>query len=548
MVDNRLDSNHNDFTYNRNFNDEFELKSAAGEISLNSSSIEQNATRIRRGFDSVNFRVNVSGFIDANQTFMHIEFTNGTSDNYNMSLVSGTSDTFTKTYSPSDLAPTGLQIVSFAIYNHSDKKYQLNTQTTLRNFTILPNAFWLPNGTANEYSKGEFLYADFIINNSDNFDWTLTVVDAIQNPQIPLFILGDNLYNFIFEINRSFDQINKFYYIKVDMDEISSGKSVTEYLQFKVLKPKSLITTVIFNPDSVFRGDTCSVQVNVSAIANDLNPIFINVSLELRDTNNIEVVNIPELNNDDINEKFESTFSVSVNSPAGIYDYTLIASYDDNDFDEYSGVLTVKNNPPDIDSYEINGIETDERISVLYGEDLVFEFDVFDEEGIQYITIKLIDQDDEDYEISREYESDLEITIRTEDLLTGTWTVYVSVTDTDGVTTELDSDYNTGPQEIEIIPDLLGDVLPWIMLFIGLIIGLMGVIVIALSKRSSKELAQTITKEKAVAKEKLTKPKREKKPKPVKKEAVKKKVEQEEVEEKEPEKIAPKRKIKRKLK
>ena len=284
----------------------------------------------------------------------------------------------------------------------------------------------------------------------------------------------------------------------------------------------------------------------MSAITNDLNPILINVTLVLKDPNNVEVVK--ELNNDDFNEKFITPFIVSVNSPAGIYDYTLIASYDGNDYDEYSGALTVKNNPPDIDSYEINGIETDERISVLYGEDLVFEFDVFDEEGIQYITIKLIDQDNEDYEISREYESDLEITIRTEDLVIGTWTVYVSVTDTDGVTTELDSDYNTGPQEIEIIPDLLGDVLPWIMLFIGLIIGLMGVIVIALSRRSSKELAQTITKEKAVAKEKLTKPKREKKSKPVKKEAVKKKVEQEEIEEKEPEKIAPKRKIKRKLK
>ena len=532
----------------KNLNDEFELKSAADEKSLNSSSIEQNATRIRRGFDSVNFRVNVSGFIDANQTFMYIEFTNGTSYDYNMSLVSGTSDTFTKTYSPSDLAPTGLQIVSFAIYNHSDRQYQLNTQTTLRNFTILRNAFWLPNGTANEYKRGEFLYADFIINNSINFIWTLTIVDAKQNPQT-LFILGDNLYNFIFEINRSFDQINKFYYIKVDMDEISSGKSATEYLQFKVLQPESLIisSTVKFNPDSVFRGDTCSVQVNVSAITNDLNPILINVTLVLKDPNNVEVVN-EELNNDDFNEKFITTFILNVNSPAGIYDYTLIASYDGNDYDEYSGALTVKNNPPDIDSYEINGIETDERISVLYGEDLVFEFDVFDEEGIQYITIKLIDQDDEDYEISREYESDLEITIRTEDLVIGTWTVYVSVTDTDGVTTELDSDYNTGPQEIEIIPDLLGDVLPWIMLFIGLIIGLMGVIVIALSRRSSKELAQTITKEKAVAKEKLTKPKREKKSKPVKKEAVKKKVEQEEIEEKEPEKIAPKRKIKRKLK
>ncbi len=548
MVDNRLENSHNNYTYTKKPNNEFELKSAAGEKSLNSSSIEQNTTIIRRGFESVNFTVNVSGFIDANQTFMQIKFTNNTVINsYNMSLVSGTSDIFTYTYSPSGLAPTGLQIVSFRVLNES--LIRINTQTTLRNFTILPNAFWLPNGTANEYKRGEFLYADFIINNSDNFDWTLTVVDAIQSPQTPLFILGENLYNFIFEINESFDQINKFYYIQVEMDETSSGKSTTEYLQFKVLQPESLIisSTVKFNPDSVFRKELCRVQVNVSAITNDLNPVFVNVTLVLKDSNNVIVFN-RLLSNDDFDENFESTFSVSVNSPAGKYDYTFTASYRDVIFDEYSGVLTVKNNRPDIDSYEINGIDTDERISVLYGEDLVFEFDVFDEEGIQYITIKLIDQDNEDYEISREYESDLEITIRTEDLITGTWTVYVSVTDIDGETTNLDSDYNTGPQEIEIIPDLLSDSLPWIMLFIGLTIGLIGIIIIALSKRRSKDLVKTITKEKGVTKEKLTKPKREKKTKPVKKEIDKKKIEPQETEEKEPDKIMPKRKIKRKLK
>ena len=403
------------------------------------------------------------------------------------------------------------------------------------------------NFNSSEYLRGEYLLAD-LNDISDNFYWSLSVVNDTVAPQQTLFELGDNILQINFEINESFDQFNRDYYIRVELTEKPPGKTVSEYFKFFIRNTVPLIiqSTVKFNPTSVFRAKYCVVDLNVSDV--EYSGPFINVTMILEDPNgNTLPAEALDNNNDG---SFTKTFSVGTNRPAGNYRVKFEAKDPSDDTGEFSTFLTVKNNPPEIDSYEINDIDTDERISVLYGEELVFDFDVYDDEGIAYITVKLIDQDDEEYEITREYEDDLEITIRTEDLITGTWTVYVSVTDTDGMTTKLDSDYDTGPQEITIIPDLLSDILPWIMLFIGLGIGLIGVIVVALARGKSKELTRKITKEKkVVAEKKPVKAKRPKKEKiePVKKEIVKKEVEPQKAEEEKPKKITTKRKIKRKL-
>ncbi|MFW9898601.1 MAG: hypothetical protein ACFFDO_05010, partial [Candidatus Thorarchaeota archaeon] len=204
-----------------------------------------------------------------------------------------------------------------------------------------------------------------------------------------------------------------------------------------------------------------------------------------------------------------------------------------------------KNNLPAIDGYEINNYDTDESISVLYGEDLVFEFDVFDVEGVAYITLLLINEDDDEYEITREYEEDLEITVRTVELITGTWDIYVYVTDTDGATVGLDDDFDTAPQKITIIPDTLGEMLSWIMLALGLISGVLFGTAISyyiLKSQKLKPEKEIDVIEKKLKKEKIP---RKVKPTPVKREAAKKLIEEEKPEKKEPK---PPRKIKRKLK
>lgn len=541
------DNQNNDYKYNgavsENVNNEFELKSATA---INQTLIFQNVTTIRRGFESINFTINASEFTDADEAKMRIDFSDDSDSTLNMTSQSGTPFNFTIAYSPNGSAPLGIQVVSFEIYNATGALK--NDRTTQRTFRITSTSMISFNNT--EYLRGEFLLAD-LNDISDNFDWDLSVVNSTnESQQKKLFGLGHNVLQVNFEINDSFIEVNKDYFVEVDLEKISTSRTTKEYFNFFVRNTDPLIiqSSVTFNPTSVFRTKDCIVSLNVSDV--EYTAPFINVSMILEDPNGNTL--LTESLDNNLDDSFTKSFSIPASRPAGNYRVRFEVEDPLGDIGEFSTLLTVKNNPPDIDSYEINDIDTDERISVLYGEDLVFKFDVFDEEGISYITVLLIDQDDEEYEISREYEDDLEITIRTEDLVTGTWTVYVSVTDIDGETTKLDSDFDTGPQEIEIVPNLLDDVLPWIMFLIGLGIGIIGVIVTALAKRKPKVLESEISKEKTISKKKAKKTKKpaKKKPEQVKKEPIKKEAEPEpeKVEEQEPKIIAPKRKIKRRLK
>ncbi|MHA1320197.1 MAG: hypothetical protein ACTSQ1_10345, partial [Promethearchaeota archaeon] len=102
-----------------------------------------------------------------------------------------------------------------------------------------------------------------------------------------------------------------------------------------------------------------------------------------------------------------------------------------------------------------NGLSMNQSIILNYGEDLVFNFDVTDVENtIAYITVSLINEEDKWYNITREYTPSMKITIRTEELITGIWVAYISVTDIDGATTHLNSDFDLGPQEINVVPAL----------------------------------------------------------------------------------------------
>ena len=129
--------------------------------------------------------------------------------------------------------------------------------------------------------------------------------------------------------------------------------------------------------------------------------------MELYDTNRNLATSVSLDNNAD--GTFRGSFSVSASSPRGNYEAKFIATDLDLGTGNGQKIITVKNNPPEIDGYEINDIDTDERISVPYGDDLEFDFDVSDVEGISYITVKLIMEDyvgdeEDEYEVSMAYE------------------------------------------------------------------------------------------------------------------------------------------------
>jgi hypothetical protein len=187
-----------------------------------------------------------------------------------------------------------------------------------------------------------------------------------------------------------------------------------------------------------------------------------------------------------------------------------------------------------------------QSIALNYGEDLVFRFDVSDVENtIAYITVALIDEENNWYNITREYVPGMRITIRTEELITGIWYAYISVTDNDGATTHLNSDFDLGPQEINIVPDLLTPILPWISFSIGIILGVLAGVGILYKKFKTKSMDLKKTPSKKSTKQK---PARKVKPDSSRKKDEEEKIEKVEVREVEPPSKEPQRKIKRKLK
>jgi len=549
-------SSNNQINENNKFLNEKEIKfkpkTANGLKPLNYSNIHRNATIIYRGFyqyfRSVNFTVNASAFGVVGSMNIQISFPDKTIGTYAMTPLTG--NNYTYTYTPAYNAPLGFHEVRFEIYNITHPTVLLNTQTTVSNFTVKSNCMVGLDPEKSEYRRGETLSTSLIVYDFDTykFKWNITVVDSVnESTQKNIFTVGNDLLHINLEINETYEQTNKNYYIKVNMTDINTYQRIAvAYFQFKVILPESILipTSIEFNPSSVFRTRSCSLTLNVSTQENGLKLGLINVTLLLKDPNSATIINNRELN-PNLDSTFSTSFSVGASSPAGIYTYIITTLYNGDDIEQYSGTLNVKNNLPEIDGYEINGYENDERISVLYGEDLVFSFDVFDVEGVAYITLLLINEEDDEYEITREYEEDLEITVRTAELITGTWDIYVTVIDTDGASVDLDDDFDTAPQKITVIPDTFGEIFSWIMLIIGLISGvLLGT---AISFYILK--LQKLKPEKKID-EKEKKPKKEKISKKVKPAPVKRKPEEELIKEEKPEKIEPKgpRKIKRKLK
>ena len=162
------------------------------------------------------------------------------------------------------------------------------------------------------------------------------------------------------------------------------------------------------------------------------------------------------------------------------------------------------------------------------------------ENTIDYITVSLIDGENNWYNVSRIFSVGMDITIRTEELITGIWYVYISVTDVDGATTHLISDYGLAPKEINIIPDLLTPVLPWIGFSIGLLIGILVGVGFLYKKFKTKYVEPKELPSK--------KPSKAPKSAPSKKQVVKEETEKLEAKEREEISKEPQRKIKRKLK
>ncbi|MFX0058030.1 MAG: hypothetical protein ACFE85_01405 [Candidatus Hodarchaeota archaeon] len=521
------------------------LISSSNGQALPYASISRNSSTVYRLFESIQFDINTSDFTNANYSIMQLQYENNEFKNFTMEHTTGAN--FSYTYTPEYDAPKGFCNVSFFIFN--ELNIQLNSHTTFVNFTIDSNYItYIENF---EYNRNDTVYGELIVSNfkTYTFNWNVEIVDNTnESLEVILFSLGNNIDFFSFEINDSFTVYDEYYYVKIDMTDSSpANKRAATYIPFMVLNtlPEIIISSINFSKQEIKRAEDCTISLNVTDYDLETFPENITVNMLLVDSKGQSLPSIILTNNNDWS--FSTTFSINIDKPIGMYQVTFEANDQYNGVGSYSTTLTVKNNYPEIHGFTINGLSLNRSISINYGEDIIFKFNVSDvEDTIAYITVGLLNEDNNWFNLSKQYQSNMELIIRTEDLLSGIWTVYLAVTDIDGDTTYITSNYGLGPKEIRIIPDLLSPVLPWITLFIGLSFGILLGIGLLYNRYKSKLTEFKVQSDK---KEKpLEKPSKLKKPKKKIKEKieVESKKEVEIIEEEQAEKH-PQRKIKRKL-
>ncbi|MFW9999871.1 MAG: hypothetical protein ACFE9Q_02545 [Candidatus Hodarchaeota archaeon] len=525
------------------YNDEkFNMPNTA--LALKYSDIEKNDTYVYRLFETVNFTVNYSNFQEVDHVVMEISFKNGSVVNYDM-LSGGVNESYYE-FKPGYRAALGLHNVSFLIYDINNTL--LNDHTTYTNFTINTNygATFLPKP---EYYIGDTLSADIFLSNfsSSNRDydfeqWDITIVDGVNEiTQQNLLDLeaNTNYIRFIVD-NETFREVNKVYYLKVNMTELNSGMIRAAYFPFNIINTNPVITSIVnLSHSELFRTDECIVTLNSTDL--ETAPENLTLTMYIKDSEGDEV--LQEVLQYEGGNSFSDKFIIPWYRPVGEYRINVVAR------DEHGGTVskeeffTVKNNAPEIHGYKINGQSMTQSIAVPYGRNLIFSFNVSDTEGVSYIMVALLDQNNNWFNITKAYTGeDTEITIRTIDLITGTWFAYIYVIDSDGAVTSLIDDYNMAPQGITIIPDVLSNFVPWIVFFFGIGIGaLLGVGSIYKyfrSKYGESQLSSPKKKEIPI--------KKKEKVKPIKKELENEEIQEIKSEEEEKEEV-PKRKIKRKL-
>ena len=520
-------------------------------VALPYSAIIQNATTIYRIFESINFTIDTSNF-NANSTIMQISFSNGSNENYNMASV-GVNTSFYE-YKPNYNAPLGMQNVSFQIYHENNTL--LNAQTTFTNFTIVSNyALWYTDNLDfkilhnSDYYIGDFLSASLNIDDFElyQFWWNITIVNSTnEQSQKNLVNITKNVVQFTFPIElETFSQVNTIYYVKLNISDRSSGKIAIVHFPFNVLNsnPTIISESINFSSTVILRTEDCVITLNATDIEN--NSTDLEVTLFLTDSFGAFVN--PILLDYQGNDTFSQTFSIPAGAPKGIYQAEISVRDLNDGLGSATTTITVENNFPEIHSYEINGISMNQPISILYGKDIVFSFNVSDVEEVAYIKVALLNGNNEWFNITTTFTyENTKITIRTIELISGVWYVYVYLIDSDGAITSLIDDYDLAPQGITIISDSLRPYLTWITFFIGIVLGILAGVGIVYKKFKSKYGKMQAPS----AKKKTSTPKKpsiKKKEKPTKEISEERELEETKTETKDAKKEVPKRKIKRKL-
>ncbi|MBN1800309.1 MAG: hypothetical protein JW891_02325 [Candidatus Lokiarchaeota archaeon] len=461
--------------YNNNaLGRDLDLKASFG--ALDPTDIEINGSAIYRHFQCLNISVNTTSIWGAtvDNVDMEISFSNGTVSIFSMDdFIS--ENYYSEIYSPGRNAPLGMQTVRFYAKNGS---IILNDDNTTKSFWIKPNCevtLDSPEGYyLDETVSGLITAINESMSTYDWNSWNVSIMDAQFSEKFALS--GTSLEDFTFQINNTyFTDFNSYYYVAVELNKDDTTQKAISYFTFKLLNYNPEIDpSSISIPAEILRSNSDNAKIIVNVSDYEENPIYLNVSVAFQHdlfTSDL----IPLLNNNG-SGVFEGEFSIEYDLPIGDYVVNITArdSYGGIGCYVYSSYLSVLNNPPIIETYYINGAPASSGISIYYGTDIVFTFNISDVESDPlYVKVALVDPHNHWVNSTSEYAENMKIIVRTTDLVTGIWYIYIYVTDADGAVVSLTDDYGNAPSSLTIVPDLLSAVLPWIALVVGLLLGIL---------------------------------------------------------------------------
>ncbi|MBN1213982.1 MAG: hypothetical protein JXA99_00925 [Candidatus Lokiarchaeota archaeon] len=430
-------------------------------------------------FEAINYTVDAQDFPTFDSMEMRISFIDGTSELYPMARIGSTSN-FTVAYAPDYNTPSGRHNITFYIYN--DVLTLLNNQVVDTYLTI-ESQYYSVTFNKDEYHIGDILYGTILVSNVSSYTfetYQMKIVNSTETPQDLIYSSPqNNIKYFNITINREdFVDLNKEYYVKLTL--IDGSKTGDIYIPFMISNydPEILVSTLELSAgesslNPIYRSDTdnCYISVNVTDIESSW--IYLNVSVVVYKPDGLILEEISLVGDEN---NFTAEFHIGIGNPIGRYRFQINAEDPDGGLGEYyKEGIRVENNIPEIHSYELNGHPMTDSISVFYGDDIIFDtFNITDVEGnIEYITVSLINENDEWYNKTTHYTPSLTIRIRSVDLISGVWTVYITVIDADGDSTGITYDYGDAPTQITIVPDTLSKIIPYLTLIVGGIIGLL---------------------------------------------------------------------------
>ncbi|GAH87613.1 unnamed protein product, partial [marine sediment metagenome] len=201
--------------------------------------------------------------------------------------------------------------------------------TTYTNFTILSNCAIF--NLEPEYYIGDTLSAGLMVfnfsSNSKDYDfedWDITIVDSDnETTQNNLVDLDSNVNQVSLLINNeTFRDVNKIYYLKVNMTELNRGTIRAAYFPINIINSNpTIISEIDLSPDELFRTDECLVSINVTDIETVAENLTITVTIQDSEGRNVIEKDL-SYKGDNL---FSTTFVILPDRPAGRYKVDITA-------------------------------------------------------------------------------------------------------------------------------------------------------------------------------------------------------------------------------